>query len=312
MASELVRIRPLPTNRRRPIIIGVLNVTPDSFSDGGEYLATDAAIAHAVQLRSQGADLIDVGGESTRPGAERVDPAVELRRVLPVLRALIERGIPASVDTMNAATAQAAVDVGVRVINDVSGGLADPEMHRTVAATGARYIVSHWRGHSETMGELTHYDDVVLDVREALKSRIAELLVWGVSPDRIIIDPGLGFAKTNEHNWALLAALSTLVSLGYPVLIGASRKRFLAPFAPEGAPTSARDAATATISALAAAAGVWGVRVHDVPSTVASLDVWGAWNQAAPARQQRSQAKGSPVGQTLLSTAPPPRTTVYG
>ena len=312
MASELARIRPLPTNRRRPIIIGVLNVTPDSFSDGGEYLDTDAAVAHAVQLRSQGADLIDVGGESTRPGAERVDPAIELRRVLPVLRALIERGIPASIDTMNAATAQAAVDVGVRVINDVSGGLADPEMHRTVAATGARYIVSHWRGHSDTMGELTHYDDVVLEVREALKSRIAELLVWGVSPDRIIIDPGLGFAKTNEHNWAILAALPTLVSVGYPVLIGASRKRFLASFAPEGAPTSARDGATATISALAAAAGVWGVRVHDVPSTVASLDVWAAWNQAAPGRQKRQQGTASPVAQTLLSMAPPPRTTVYG
>jgi dihydropteroate synthase len=312
VASELVRIRPLPTNRRRPIIVGVLNVTPDSFSDGGEYLDMDAAIAHAVQLRSQGADLIDVGGESTRPGAERVDPAIELRRVLPVLRALIERGIPVSIDTMNAATAQAAVDVGVRVINDVSGGLADPEMHRTIAATGARYIVSHWRGHSDTMGELTRYDDVVLEVREALKSRIAELLVWGVSPDRIIIDPGLGFAKTNEHNWAILAALPTLVSLGYPVLIGASRKRFLARFAPEGAPTTARDGATATISALAAAAGVWGVRVHDVPSTVSSLDVWGAWNQAAPGRKQRLQAEEPPTVQTLLSTAPPPRATVYG
>jgi dihydropteroate synthase len=263
--------------------MGVLNVTPDSFSDGGALfrdgaLNQDAALAHALELRDQGADLIDVGGESTRPGAARVDPELEQERVLPVIKALIERRIPVSVDTMNASTAAAAARAGARVINDVSGGLADPEMYRTIAATGVRYIASHWRAHSDNMQDFATYTDVVSEVRDALKNRIAELLVWGVSPDRIIIDPGLGFAKTADHNWALLAGLPVLVSLGYPVLIGASRKRFLAPFAPEGAPTSARDQATATLSALAAQSGAWGVRVHDIPTTAAALDVWSAWH----------------------------------
>jgi dihydropteroate synthase len=276
--SELVRIRPTPTPRRRPVIVGVLNVTPDSFSDGGQYIDTDAAIAHAVELRSQGANLIDVGGESTRPGAERIDPEVEQARIMPVIRQLVERNIPVSVDTMNAATAQAAADAGVTVINDVSGGLADPEMYRVVAKTEVSYIASHWRGHSETLDELTSYRNVVSEVRDALKSRIAELLVWGVSPDRIVVDPGLGFAKTSEHNWALLHGLSDLVTLGYPVLIGASRKRFLAPFAAPGAPTTERDFATSVTSALAAQAGVWGVRVHDVPSTATALQIWSAWH----------------------------------
>ena len=277
MASELVRIRPIPRSGR-PIVVGVLNITPDSFSDGGQFLNEDAAISHAVELRSQGADLIDVGGESTRPGAERIDPEVEQGRILSVLTALVARGIPVSVDTMNSSTAEAAARVGVRVVNDVSGGLADPEMYRTIAKTGVRYIASHWRGHSDTMQDLAEYGDVVREVRDGLKSRIAELLVWGVSPDRIIIDPGLGFAKTAQHNWALLARLPELVSLGYPVLIGASRKKFLAPFAPEGASTSERDSATAIISALAAQSGAWGVRVHDVPSTVDALAVWTAWH----------------------------------
>lgn len=278
MANDLVRIRPLATTARRPVVVGVLNITPDSFSDGGRFLQRDAAVARAMELRSQGADLIDVGGESTRPGAERIDPAVEQQRILSVLEELVNRGVPVSVDTMNSETALAATRVGVRVVNDVSGGLADPEMYRIVARTGVRYIVSHWRGHSATMHDLAEYDDVVYEVRHALKSRIAELLVWGVSPDRIILDPGLGFAKTAEHNWALLAGLSELETLGYPVLIGASRKRFLAQFAVDGAPTSDRDNATAIISALAAQAGVWGVRVHDVPSTVAALTVWGSWH----------------------------------
>ncbi|MCU1550739.1 MAG: Dihydropteroate synthase [Glaciihabitans sp.] len=280
MASELVRIRPA-ARVGRPIVVGVLNITPDSFSDGGQFLSHDAAISHAVQLRSQGADLIDVGGESTRPGAERIDPAVEQARILSVLTALVQRGIPVSVDTMNSSTAEAAARVGVRVVNDVSGGLADPEMYRVVARTGVRYIASHWRGHSDSMQDLAEYRDVVREVRDSLKSRIAEMLVWGVSPDRIIIDPGLGFAKTAQHNWALLAGLPELVSLGYPVLIGASRKRFLAQFAEEGAPTTARDPATAIISALAAQSGAWGVRVHDVPSTVATLAVWSAWHSGA-------------------------------
>jgi dihydropteroate synthase len=277
VASGLARIRPIVPPRHRPVIIGVLNVTPDSFSDGGDFLQVDAAVAHAIKMRAAGADFIDVGGESTRPGADRVEPHDEQERVLPVLDALIDRGIPVSVDTMNASTAKAAVEAGVLVINDVSGGLADPEMYRMVAETGVHYIASHWRGPSVSMDEFSEYDNVVLEVRDALKARIAELLVWGVSPDKIVLDPGLGFAKTADHNWALLKALPALQSLGYPVLIGASRKRFLAPFAEDGAPTADRDFATAVISALAAQSGIWGVRVHDVASTVAALDVWSAW-----------------------------------
>lgn len=276
MANGLARIRPASTTGARPVIVGVLNLTPDSFSDGGEFTAHDLAIAHAVELRSQGADLIDVGGESTRPGAERIDPGVEQDRIMPVVIDLVQRGISVSVDTMNSSTALAAARAGVRVINDVSGGLADPEMYRIVAQTGVRYIASHWRGHSDTMDDLTNYEDVVAEVRDALKARIAELLVWGVSPERIVVDPGLGFAKTSAHNWALLAALADLESLGYPILIGASRKRFLAPFAEDDAPPSDRDFATAIISALAARAGVWGVRVHNVHETKTALDIWSA------------------------------------
>jgi dihydropteroate synthase len=276
MANGLARIRPATTAGARPVIVGVLNLTPDSFSDGGEFTAHDLAIAHAVELRSQGADLIDVGGESTRPGAERIDPGVEQERIMAVVTDLVQRGIAVSVDTMNSSTALVAARAGVRVINDVSGGLADPEMYRVVAQTGVRYIASHWRGHSDTMDDLTSYEDVVAEVRDALKARIAELLVWGVSPERIVVDPGLGFAKTSAHNWALLAALADLESLGYPILIGASRKRFLAPFAEDDAPPSDRDFATAIISALAARAGVWGVRVHNVEETKKALDIWSA------------------------------------
>ena len=278
MASGLARIRPVVPDRRRPVIIGVLNVTPDSFSDGGKFTKVDVAIEHAVALRNAGADFIDVGGESTRPGAKRMDPAKERKRVLPVLKELIELGVPVSIDTLNASTARAAVDAGVLVVNDVSGGLADPEMYRTVAETGVHYIASHWRGPSATMDDFATYDDVVAEVRDALKARIAELLVWGVTPDKIVLDPGLGFAKTSAHNWALLKALPELSTLGYPLMIGASRKRFLAPFAADDAAPAERDFATAIISALAAQAGVWGVRVHDVAGTSTALDVWSAWH----------------------------------
>lgn len=278
MASTVARIRPTVPPRRRPVIVGVLNVTPDSFSDGGKYVNVEAAVAHAVSLRAAGADFIDVGGESTRPGAARLDPKAERKRVVPVLKALIEREIPVSIDTMNATTAQAAADVGVLVVNDVSGGLADPEMYRTVAETGVHYIASHWRGPSASMDDSAVYKNVVYEVRDALKARIAEMLVWGISPDKIVLDPGLGFAKTADHNWALLKALPRLESIGYPILIGASRKRFLAPFADAGAPTAERDFATAVVSALAAQAGVWGLRVHDVATTSVALDVWSAWN----------------------------------
>ncbi|HEX4058146.1 MAG TPA: dihydropteroate synthase [Galbitalea sp.] len=278
MASGLARIRPTVPDRRRPVIVGVLNVTPDSFSDGGKYTDVDAAVDHAVAMRTAGADFVDVGGESTRPGAKRLDPAKEQKRVIPVLKELIELGVPVSIDTMNSSTALAAVEAGVLVVNDVSGGLADPQMYRTVAETGVHYIASHWRGPSESMDAEAIYDDVVAEVRDALKARIAELLVWGITPDKIVLDPGLGFAKTSQHNWAILKALPELETLGYPLMIGASRKRFLAPFAGEDAPTQERDFATAVIGALAAQAGVWGLRVHNVAATATALDVWSAWH----------------------------------
>lgn len=284
--TTAINVRPkLGSAPGRPRIMGILNVTPDSFSDGGLYDSTESAIAHGVLLHEQGADVIDVGGESTRPGAERVSSDREQERVLPVIRGLVERGIPVSVDTMSAQTALAAADAGVSVINDVSGGLADPEMYRAVAQSKLHYIVMHWRGHlgadAQSNPHAEEYDSVVADVRNELKQRIAELLVWGVKPNRIIVDPGLGFSKTAEHNWQLLAHLSELATLGYPVLVGASRKRFLAPLVADDAPASERDAATAVVSALAAQAGAWGVRVHDVESTKAALDVWTAWAKGA-------------------------------
>ena len=259
---------------RTPLIMGILNVTPDSFSDGGRWVDAAAAVDHAVELTEQGADLIDVGGESTRPGAARVSQEDELERLMPVVTQLVSRGIRISVDTMNAATARAAADAGAEFINDVSGGLNDPEMFRTIAATGSSYIAMHWRGHSATMNELAHYDDVVAEVRAQLIDRVAEAVVWGVDPDKIIIDPGLGFAKTAAHNWALLGAVPEFVSTGLPVLVAASRKRFLSGYAPDGAPASERDTATAILSALAASAGAWGVRVHNVPATVFAFDAW--------------------------------------
>jgi dihydropteroate synthase len=273
----MVLVRRVP--RPRPNIMGVLNVTPDSFSDGGRWQNLDDAIAHAAQLHEQGADLIDVGGESTRPGAERVDPAEEQQRVLPVVRELTSRGIRVSVDTVNSSTARASVEAGATTINDISGGLADDEMFRTIASLDVDYIVSHWRrGGADAESS---YRSVVGDVRTELQLRVAELIIWGVDERRIIIDPGLGFAKTAEDNWKLLGGIDRLQSLGFPVLIGASRKRFLAPFAADDAPAAERDTATSIISALAAQAGVWGVRVHDIPSTKSALDVWNAWEHGA-------------------------------
>lgn len=277
---------PFTGGENRPCIMGILNVTPDSFSDGGLYDSVAGAIAHAVELHEQGADIIDVGGESTRPGAQRITVEQELERVLPVISAIIARGIPVSIDTMNSRTAMLAADAGVSIINDVSGGLADPEMYRVVAATGLHYIAMHWRGHlaadpatadsATTAG--SEYNAVVTDVRTELKVRIAEMIVWGISPERIILDPGLGFSKTADDNWQLLRHLSELGTLGYPVLVGASRKRFLGELLPQDAPAADRDPATAVISALAAQHGAWGVRVHDVKSTRTALDVWAAWN----------------------------------
>lgn len=259
-----------------PRVMGILNVTPDSFSDGGQFEHVDRAIEHGIELREQGADIVDVGGESTRPGADRVPPAQEQQRVIPVIKALVAEGVTVSIDTMNAETAMAAAKAGASIINDVSGGLADPEMYRTVAATDLLYIAMHWRGHSTEMANLAHYDDVVTDVRTELKDRLAEMMVWGVNPDRVVLDPGLGFAKTARHNWQLLARLDELSSLGYPLLIGASRKRFLGKLLPKDATISDRDLATAVISSAAAQANAWGVRVHDVPSTQVALAVYTA------------------------------------
>ena len=262
----------------RTQIMGVLNVTPDSFSDGGRWQNLDDAVAHAVAMTEAGASIVDVGGESTRPGAVSVDPGDERKRVVPVVRELVARGITVSIDTLHASTAFSAVDAGAQIINDVSGGLADEGMARVAAETGVHFVAMHWRGGADVRAG---YRDVVAEVREELKSRVAELIVAGVQPERIVLDPGLGFAKDAEHNWQLLARLDELASLGHGILIGASRKRFIGALLPQGAPMEERDAPTAVISALAARSGVWAVRVHDVPSTRLALDVWERWQDGA-------------------------------
>jgi len=270
-----------PVRLDQPVVMGVLNVTPDSFSDGGRYANLDAAVAHGVEMRRDGADLVDVGGESTRPGAERVDAASEQRRVLPVIRELAAAGVPMSIDTTRAAVAGVALEAGVAAVNDVSGGLADPAMAAVVAQAGCPWVLMHWRGHSRTMRDLASYSDVVKDVCAELNDRIEAALAAGVAADKIIIDPGLGFAKTAEHNWQLTANLDQLLALGYPVLIGASRKSYLGALLADPAtgaprPVDEREAATIATSVLAIAAGAWGVRVHDVRATVDALAVWRA------------------------------------
>ena len=261
----------------RPMVIGILNVTPDSFSDGGQYASLTAAVERGIQLRQQGADVVDVGGESTRPGAERVPAEEEQRRVIPVVRELAAQQIAISIDTMNASTARAAIDAGARIVNDVSGGLADPRMYAVVANADVDYIAMHWRGHSRIMNELATYTDVVIEVRAELAERLSAMDAAGLDPNRVILDPGLGFAKTTEHNWSLLARLDELGELGRPLLVGTSRKRFLGELLPAEAAIELRDAATAATSVLAASAGAWGVRVHDVASTILALAVWSAW-----------------------------------
>jgi dihydropteroate synthase len=268
----------VPRRSDRIAVMGVLNVTPDSFSDGGRYVTLDDAVAHALQMRDEGADLIDVGGESTRPGAERVAASVETARVLPVIKALVAEGIVISVDTYRAAVAAAALEVGARVINDVSGGLGDPEMARVARDAGCPWVLMHWRGHSKIMRELAVYSDVVGDVRRELLGSVDAAVAAGVDPDQLVIDPGLGFAKTPEHDRLLLRQLSTFVGLGVPVLIGASRKSFLGRLlaAPDGKPrpVGEREDATTAITTYAALCGVWGVRVHNVrPNVDAALVV---------------------------------------
>ena len=262
----------------RCVVMGVVNVTPDSFSDGGRYLDRQDAVAHGVMLRERGADLVDVGGESTRPGARRVEAAEEIERVVPVIRALVAEGVPVSVDTMRAAVASAALEAGASIVNDVSGGLADPEMARVVAAAGVPYVLMHWRGHSTEMDSLARYDDVVSDVRDELLQRVEAAVAAGVAESSIVLDPGLGFAKLGDHNWELLQRLDELVELGFPVLVGASRKRFLGTLLGDR-PPDGREDATAAVSALAAFNGAWGVRVHDVGRTLDAVAVAGAWRR---------------------------------
>jgi dihydropteroate synthase len=268
----------------RTLVMAVLNVTPDSFSDGGLFLDADRAVERAMRQMQLGADLIDVGGESTRPGAERISVSDELTRVIPVIEALVREEVPVSVDTMRAEVARAAVTAGAVVVNDVSGGLADEQMLPFIADSGVPVVLMHWRGHSRDMHLRSHYPGgVVQEVVRELSDRLAQAVAAGVDANRVVLDPGLGFAKEAEHNWALLNALDTLVELGQPVLIGASRKRFLGELlASEDGPrpVEQRDDATLAVTALAAAAGAWCVRVHDARGNVDAVRVAEAWKGA--------------------------------
>lgn len=263
--------------------MGVLNVTDDSFSDGGRYLDPDKAVAHGLALAADGADIVDVGGESTRPGATRVDARVEASRVVPVVKELSSQGITVSIDTMHADVARAALCSGARIVNDVSGGRADPAMAPLLAEAKVPWVLMHWRSVSAQRPHAApDYRDVVAEVRAELLASVDAAVAAGVDPAQLMIDPGLGFAKTGQHNWALLHALPQLVATGIPVLLGASRKRFLGTLlaGPDGSPRppDGRETATAVISALAALHGAWGVRVHDVRATVDALKVVAAWN----------------------------------
>jgi len=273
----------------RCLVMGVVNVTPDSFSDGGRWYGADAAIAHGLELLAQGADIVDVGGESTRPGAQRISQDEELRRVGPVVTELVKAGVPVSIDTMRAPVAEFALNAGVQLVNDVSGGLADPDMPRLVAAAGVSYVVVHWRGHSREMYSRALYTDVVREVRDELARRVDAVIEAGVDPSCIVLDPGLGFGKRGEHNWPLLTHLAELAQIGaatFPVLVGASRKRFLGHLlaGPDGTPRSFEDCdgATVAITALAATAGAWCVRVHQVPLNADAVRVAAVWRAAAP------------------------------
>ncbi|MFD5805295.1 MULTISPECIES: dihydropteroate synthase [unclassified Streptomyces] len=262
----------------RCAVMGVVNVTPDSFSDGGRFFDTTAAIKRGLDLVAQGADLVDVGGESTRPGATRVDEDEELRRVVPVVRGLASEGVTVSVDTMRASVAAQALASGAALVNDVSGGLADPRMIPVVADAAAPFVVMHWRGLLEAGNVKGVYEDVVTEVVDELRARVETVLEGGITPDRVVIDPGLGFSKNAEHDLVLLAHLDRLLGLGHPLLVAASRKRFLGHVlaaGPQATPPPARerDAATAAVSALAAHAGAWAVRVHEVRATADAVRV---------------------------------------
>jgi dihydropteroate synthase len=260
-------------------VMGVVNVTDDSFSDGGLYVDRDRAVEHGLALAAEGAAIVDVGGESTRPGAFRIDPQVEMSRIVPVVKELAAQGITVSIDTMHAAVARAALENGAQIVNDVSGGRADQAMAGVVVGAGVPWILMHWR--SAGSHEVPTYRDVVTEVRTELLACVDDAVAAGVDPQKLIIDPGLGFAKTAQHNWALLHALPEFVDTGIPVLVGASRKRFLGSLlaGADGAvrPTAGREIASATVSVLAALHGAWGVRVHDVRATVDALKVFEAW-----------------------------------
>ncbi|MFE4965400.1 dihydropteroate synthase [Streptomyces sp. NPDC056660] len=300
----------------RCAVMGVVNVTPDSFSDGGRWFDTTIAVKHGLDLVAEGADLVDVGGESTRPGATRVDEDEELRRVIPVVRGLAAEGVVVSVDTMRARVAQQALAAGAALVNDVSGGLADPDMIPVVAESGAPFVVMHWRGFLEGGNVRGVYDDVVAEVLDELHARVDAVLAGGISPDRIVVDPGLGFSKDSGHDLTLLAHLDRLHALGHPVLVAASRKRFLGRVlaGPEGAPPPARerDAATAAVSALAAHAGAWAVRVHEVRATADAVRVARAIEGArtgpdTPGAHASQPAHASPAAQPAHASQNPPR-----
>jgi dihydropteroate synthase len=276
----------------RCLVMGVLNVTPDSFSDGGCFADPDTAIAHGLAMHAAGADYVDVGGESTRPGAHRVDADEECRRVIPVIRELSAAGVRTSVDTTRAEVAEAALAAGAVLVNDVSGGLADKNMADLVADAGVPWVLMHWRGHSREMYAAAQYGDVVTEVCAELTARVEDVVAAGVRPDQLVIDPGLGFAKRAEHNWALLAGLDRLVAVGLPVLVGASRKTFLGRLlaGPDAQPRPAeeRDAATLATTVLAAEAGAWGVRVHDAGASVDAV------RTVAAVRAARGGGRGHP------------------
>jgi dihydropteroate synthase len=265
--------------------MGVVNVTDDSFSDGGRYLDVDRAVERGLSLTADGASIIDVGGESTRPGATRVDPRTEIARVVPVIKGLVAQGVTVSVDTMHAGVARAALENGAGMVNDVSGGRADAEMAGVLAEAGVPWVLMHWRSVSaDQPHQVPPYRDVVGEVRDELMACVDKAVGAGVNPAKLIVDPGLGFAKSADDNWALLRALPELVSGGVPVLVGASRKRFLGGLlaGPDGEvrPPDGRETATAVVSALAAMHGAWGVRVHDVRASVDAVKVVEAWTQA--------------------------------
>jgi dihydropteroate synthase len=284
----------------RCVLVGVVNVTPDSFSDGGLYADLDAAVAHGLSIRDEGADLVDVGGESTRPGADRVDADEEIRRVVPAIRELAAAGVPVSIDTTRASVAAAALSAGATVVNDVSGGLADPDMAKVVAAAGVPWILMHWRGHSRDMQALARYGDVVAEVTTELSARVDAVVAAGVDPARLVIDPGLGFAKTAAHNWALLSRLDVLAGLGLPILVATSRKSFLGAVlaGSDGSPRPVREREDATVATtvLAALGGAWGVRVHEVRPNLDALRVVARFRQAAAAPAPVAFAAAVPTG----------------